>query len=644
MIKDASQDTRFLQIETPFGAGNVFLQSIEGSDGLSELFEYQLELLTDPKTPLAPSEIVGKTVTVTLLGQAGRKRFIHGYVNSFEYLGQDETQAAYRARLVPWLWFLTQRRDCRIFQRETVPAIVEKVFQHWGFTDFDRSFLQADYPTLDYCVQYRETDFQFVSRLLEEYGIFYFFRHQAGRHVLVLADNRSAYFDLPEPKLDYFSAGTHGEVAQIQSWNRQVAFCSGKVSLTDYDFQQPSSNLLNDRATQLPYSLINQCEWYDFPGRFVKKNDGRNLSRIKMESFESQHNRVNASSNIQAVTAGGMFTLMNHPHPGEAGQQHVIVQSRLKAQVDGFRSGGSGGDGPAFQNEFTCIPAKTLFRPQQQTLRPVVEGPQTAVVVGPAGEEIYVDDFGRVKCQFHWDRLGQRDQNSSCWIRVSQLHAGKNFGAIDIPRIGEEVIVSFLNGDPDFPIITGRVYNGANQVPFSLSGDGNAQNKTRRGQISKTYKGKGYNEVSMDDTPGKEQLRVQAQYNMNTTVKNDQTLFVGNNQSISVCGTQELTVGKTQTVTIGSDQSIGVGGKKEESIAKDFTLSVGGSWSANAKGEIRITGDGGIDLICGSSIISIQKDNITMNSPRINLFGGSEVNVMASGIVSINGSVVKVNC
>jgi type VI secretion system secreted protein VgrG len=370
------------------------------------------------------------------------------------------------------------------------------------------------------------------------------------------------------------------------------------------------------------------------------------LSKVRLESLEAKHNLVRSSSHLQSIVPGGMFALRHHPQAKEIGVTHVVVQTRMKARVDNFRSDGSSENNsePAFQNEFTCIPAKTLFRPEQQTPKPIVEGPQTAVVVGPAGEEIYVDEYGRVKCHFHWDRLGKRDQNSSCWIRVSQLHAGKNFGAIDIPRIGEEVIVSFLNGDPDYPIITGRVFNGANPVPFGLSGDGNAQNKTRNGRVSKTYKGRGYNEISMDDTAGKEQLRVQAQHNMNTTVNNDQTLFVGNNQSISVVGSQELTIGKTQTVTIGGDQSIGVGGKKEESIALDYTLSVGGNWTANAKGEISFTGDGGIDLICGGSVVSIQKDNITMISSRINLIASSEVNVSAGGTVSINGTLVKINC
>lgn len=622
MIKNATQDSRFLQIETPFGTNQVFLQSIEGTEGFSQLFEYQLVLLTDANSPLDVRDVLGKTVTVSMFGQAGRTRYIHGYVSCFDFLGQDDSQAAYSAKIVPWLWFLTQRRDCRIFQRDTVPSIIAKVFQQWGFLDFDRSFLLAEYPTLEYCVQYRETDFDFVSRLMEEYGIFYYFRHEAGKHTLVLADDRSAYFELPDPQLDYYSAGTHDGVAQILSWNRQVAFCSGKVSLTDFDFQQPDFNLLNDRKTQLPFSLMEHCEVFDYPGRFVNKNDGRALSRIRLESLESRHNRVRASSNVQAIVSGGMFSLRYHPQPAEVGVRHVVIQTKLKAEVDGFRSsnGGGGGSGPAYHVEFICIPAKTLFRPERVTPKALMLGCQTAVVTGPEGEEIYTDEFGRVKVKFHWDRLGPCDDRSSCWVRVSQPHAGAGWGHIDLPRVGEEVIVDFLEGDPDRPIIVGRVYNGCNRVPFRLP-----QNKTISGYKSKSYKEDGKNEMLIDDTAGEEKIVINAQKDMNTSVANDQTLFVGNDRI------EEVT----------TDDSLKVGGDK--------TTYVGGASYHSSKGTMTHVSDTEVFLGCGGSYISITPEMIEIGSKLIKIVG-LQVMTEASLVVSnasaqniIKGGTVIIN-
>lgn len=699
MIKTAIQESRFLQIQTPFGNNKVFIQSISGGDGFSQLFEYSLMLLAEPGQTLPAKDIVGKRITVTLIGHKGDKRYINGVVNHFEYGGEDHEQAAYHATIVPWCWLLTNRVDCRIFQEKTTPEIIEDVFKNMGMSDYDKNFLQASYEKREYCVQYRESDWDFVCRLMEEEGIFYFFRHEAGKHTLVLADSKAAYFDLKDKELEYFPAGTSADYAQIHTWRHTYQLRSGKVTMTDYDFKKPSTSLMTDRPSNVGFEGMDKMEVYDFPGRYVSKQLGRQFAQVRVEELEAGHDCVKATSNYMAIATGGKFTIKRHRNSSEENQQYVVSRVYLQASADSYTSGGGGG--PAFENEFECLPAKTVFRPRRTTRKPIVEGPQTAVVVGPSGEEIYVDEHSRVKVHFHWDRLGKRDQNSSCWVRVSQAHAGKGWGYIDIPRIGEEVIVSFLEGDPDSPIITGRVYNGENTPPFSLKGGDNSKNKTRRGNSTKTYKGSGFNEMSMDDTPGKEQIRVHAQYNIDSVIEhdethkvgNDRTRLVGNNESITIGANQTIVIGKNRTTTIGqndtlvvgsnqvvtigqtqtivvgaaktevvggastlavggavifaaaSAMSTAVGEESEESVAGDKKVAVGGKHEVSVKKKYELSAGDEIELTCGASSIVMKKSgSIEIKGTNIKLqSGGGMIQIDTGGIITIKGPMVRIN-
>ncbi len=495
----ATQSARPLAITTPLGSDVLLLNSMTGSESLSTPFQYDLELQSEDDE-IDPVAIVGHNVTIRV--EAGEEpRFVNGIVSEFTHAGWADRLSSYRARIVPWLWLTDQTADCRIFQNKSTPDIIKQIFGDLGLTDYKLS-LSGSYPPREYCVQYRETDFNFVSRLMEEEGIFYFFKHENGKHTLTLADSVSAYFDIPDSDVE-FPDPTHDYTGanRVTDWQHSYAFRPGAYAHTDYNFKTPSTSLLKAEKTKVKFREMKKFEVYDYHGRHEDGGRGQALAKVRLQELEARHDVASGHSFCGSFTPGGKFTFAYHRSQSEIGKTYVLTGVSLQARLYNYTS--AAGEGFTCENRFECIPAATLFRPQRRARKPVVEGPQTAVIVGPAGEEIYVDEFSRVKVQFHWDREGKRDENSSCWMRVSQAHAGNGWGYIDIPRIGEEVIVDFIEGDPDQPIITGRVYNGEVMPPFALDGGNNASNKTRRGNTTKTYKGGGFNEMSMDDTPRK---------------------------------------------------------------------------------------------------------------------------------------------
>jgi type VI secretion system secreted protein VgrG len=583
-MSTATQQNRQLSISTPLGDDRLLLVGFTGREELSRLFQYDLELVSED-TSIRPADIVGKNVTFQVRRESGQPRFFNGFVRTFSAGAMSRAShfRRYRAQVVPWLWFLTRTADCRIFQFKKAPDIIIQIFQDLGFSDFEDSGLTKSYPQRTYCVQYRETDFNFVSRLMEEEGIFYAFRHQNGKHTLVMADATSAYRAGPDATLRYERAElVRAREEWITQWERRYEYQTGKWAHTDYNFEKPGMNLMSTEQTVL--KLVNNAnfEVYDYPGHYGQTDEGRRLVRIRMEEEETAYDVVQGESLYRALTPGEKFKLQGFEVAEENGQGYVLTSVEHEAiepsEYESVPGGGSNGLDPErfYRNRFTCIPDSVVFRPQRISRKPVIEGPQTAVVVGPAGEEIYPDEYGRVKVQFHWDREGKRDENSSCWMRVSQIHAGQGWGYMDIPRIGEEVIVDFLEGDPDQPIITGRVYNGDNMPPFALP-DG----KTRRGNTTKTYQGSGFNEMSMDDTPGAEQIRIHAQYNMDSVVENDETHTVHNNRTKAVDIDEAMTIGNNQTLDVGVNRSVQVGVNHSETVGANQSITVGANQSTS---------------------------------------------------------------
>src|SRR6266516_1040927 len=525
-----TQEKKLLAIETPLGKDALLLQSFSGHEAISQLFRFSADLLSENPS-ISFKNIVGKQVTLQVHHSGDDKRHWNGFVSRFACVGGDNRFSHYRAEIVPWLWFLTRTADCQIFQQKTIPEIVKKVFQDHGFQDFQDS-TQGSYPQREYVVQYRETAFNFVSRLMEECGIFYFFEHDQNTHKLMLADKPQDHKSWPvqhKVRFNYTPGSTFRKEDRVGSWGAEQELRPGKYALTDYNFQTPNTSLMANVQTVAEIGGNTKYEIYDYPGIHINTSEGDNLTKVRMEEEEASHHLVTGSGNCRSFASGYKFHLDDHARRDQNGD-YLLTEVTHSASVGDSYSGSGNGNHETYTNHFTCIPFSVPFRPQRLTPKPIVQGPQTAVVVGPAGEEIYPDKYGRVKVQFFWDRLGKKNENSSCWVRVSQPWAGKNWGAVSIPRIGQEVIVDFLEGDPDRPIINGRVYNDDQMPTYPLP-----DHKTRTTFMSRSTKGGGsanYNELRFEDKKGSEQIFINAEKDMdhrNEKVGQTMSLQVGQN-------------------------------------------------------------------------------------------------------------------
>jgi len=568
------QANRALKLTTPLGEDVLLLTAFHGHEEMSRLFRYQLDMISDDNA-ITAADIVGKNVTFSIDLADGSFRRFNGYVSRFVAGDEDEeNRRNYRAEVVPWLWFLTRTSDCRIFQKKTLPEIIEQIFGDLGFSDFEVSQIKGSHPQWEYCVQYRETDFNFVSRLMEQEGIFYFFKHEDGKHTMVLADQKGAYETCAESEVDFpRHYGTTEITDHITSWEHSWEFRTGKWAHTDYNFETPSNSLMTSEQTVVDLPGNKKYEFYDFPGEYGTTGDGTPLAKLRMEEEEVEHDVVHAASGCKSFSPGFKFSIGEHRSSGERGKSYVISSIRHSATEPMAYETGRGSIAEDYSNTFICIPDSVSFRPARATPKPVVQGCQTAVIVGPSGEEIYTDKYGRVKVQFHWDREGKKDENSSCWIRVAQNWAGKNWGIVFNPRIGQEVIVDFIEGDPDRPIITGRVYNAEQMPPYELPA-----NQTQSTIKSRSSKGGGadnFNEIRFEDEMGSEEMYIHAEKDQNTVVENDQTIAVGNDRTESIERDRRLTVGRDKYEDVANNKAVKVGAVHTEQIGADMTVSVG---------------------------------------------------------------------
>jgi type VI secretion system secreted protein VgrG len=459
------QDTRHIEIETPLGEDVLLLQRFSGREAMSQLFEFDLDLLSE-NHEIDFDDIIGQNVTIRMDLKDGGKRYWNGFISRFVQGVSTSTKfAQYRATMVPWLWFLTRTSDCRIFQEKKVPEIVKQIFNDQGFSDIEDR-LSGSYQTLIYCVQYRETDFAFVSRLMEQEGIYYYFRHKKGKCTIVLCDSLSKHDPFSGyEKIDFAPDANSSVIPErIHAWTLDKQVRSGKFAHTDYNFTKPSTSLMSAEENPKGHARANY-EVYEYPGRYPEKADGDKYAKVRMEALAQPHEICRGQSDARGVCAGHLFSLAKHTR-GDQNREYLVESTQYQVAADGYETSGEQEESCACT--FTAIPGNVQFRPARTTPKPAIHGTQTAVVTGPSGEEIHTDEHGRVKVQFHWDREGNFDENSSCWIRVSQQWAGAGWGAMFIPHIGQEVIVDFEEGDPDRPLITGRVYNGNNQPADAL--------------------------------------------------------------------------------------------------------------------------------------------------------------------------------
>ena len=596
------QADRFLHVQTPLGADTLLLESLNGYEELSRLYEFELEMLSlEPSIPA--NQVVGQRITATITSE-GTPRHFDGFVHRFSARGTDERGfRRYHASIVPWLWFLTKRSDCRIFQAKTIPEILEEVFAAAGFADYDTGGITGDHPAHEYCVQYRESDFNFVSRLMEEEGIFYFFRHQEGQHTLMLADATSAYDDAPDKEVPY-SAGERIP-RQISRWDHRYEYITGRFALTDYNFKTPKNSLLGTTSTLVDLPGATSHEIFDYPGGHPDKGLGTARSKLRMEEEEAAFELIEGDSECTTFVPGARFSVSEHVIDDEVGKTYVLHSIR-HAAVDTSTTLGPN-ETQSYTNTFLCFPAATVFRPPLVTERPVVNGLESAVVTGPAGEEIYTDEHGRIKVHFHWDRAGKKDETSSCWIRVAQTWAGKNWGAIYLPRIGHEVVVDFLNGDPDLPLVTGCVYNADNPPPYDLPA-----NRTQSGVKTRSSLGGGppnYNEIRFEDKKGEELVTFHAEKDESSTVENDKTESVGHDETIDIGNDRTESVGHDETMSVGNDRTRTVAANESVSVGKDKTKSVADNESVSVgKNRTDSVGDNETRSVGKDRTISVGKN------------------------------------
>jgi type VI secretion system secreted protein VgrG len=617
-----TQATRHIAIETPLGEDVLLLQSFSGHEELSRLFAFDLDLLSE-NYEIDFEEIIGQNVTIRMDLPEGEPRYWNGFISRFVQGASNNVQfAQYRATMVPWLWFLTQTSDCRIFQEKTVPEIIRQVFSDHDFTDIEDR-LSGGYRTWNYCVQYRETDYNFVSRLMEQEGIYYYFFHEQGKCTLVLCDSLSRHDPYENYESIDFTTDIRGSDAseRITEWTVEKKIRSGKFAHIDYNFEKPSTSLMSIEEDRKSHIRSNY-EIYDFPGEYSEKTEGDRYARLRMEELSHSYEICTGQSDARGICTGYRFALNRHTRRDQ-NREYLIVSTSYQAAAQSYET--SGGSNRQCSCFFSVIPASVQFRPERITPKPLTQGSQTAVVVGPPGEEIYTDEHARVKVQFHWDRESSRNQNSSCWIRVSQGWAGAGWGTIHIPRIGHEVIVDFIEGDPDRPIITGRLYNADKVTPYELPNHKNISTIKSRS----TPNDSGSNELRFNDTAGAEQIYLHAQGCRDTIVN----------------GSWRETVGNEKHETIKSNKFEKVDGNVERQVVGYCNNFVGGIYQLRAVDDLSLISQGNMEHYCRSNqFIGADGELVIKGMRGICIkFDSSNFITIDSGGVTIQGNIIKLN-
>jgi type VI secretion system secreted protein VgrG len=619
-----------MDITTPLDPDLLF-HGMRAREEISRLSEYEVSLLS-PKDDLDLNKVLGKKVSVKLALPDDSPREFNGYVTRISQGSRYGRYNRYEATVRPWLWFLTRTTDCRIFQEMTVPDIVKKVFLDHPTAEFSFE-LTGSYPTLTYCVQYRETDFNFISRLLEHEGIYYYFRHTGGQNMLVVTDSYSGHEAFPNYKelpINITNRITRPDFEQITSWDFSRRVEPGVYTHDHYDLERPTVELQTQKTTARQYEN-SDYEVYDYPGLYVKAPVGEQYAAVRIEEYGTEFETVEGATNARGVSVGYLLKTNGHPRQDQ-NDEYLIVAASYDLEYSDYEAVPDRG-GANYSCNFTAMASRQQFRPRRLTPKPFMQGPQTARVVGPSGEEIHTDKFGRIKVQFHWDRYGKGDENSSCWIRVSQTWAGKGWGSVVIPRIDQEVIVAFLEGDPDQPIVTGCVYNGENTPPYGLPGSGVVS-----GLKSNTHKGKGMNEMTMNDTAGKEKITIHAQYDMGTTVQHDQTNTVNNDFTETIKNNASITItqGKFSHDVAANVAKYHVKGALDEvyedtqktTVTNDIEIkSTAGAITISSDSQhIYVHAANSIQLHTGSSALWMSSDgNISLTGVNITISGDSNV-------------------
>ena len=607
---------RMMELTTPLGKDLLF-RWLRGKEELGRASEFELAALST-RNDIKPSDLLGKKITVKLERVKGGYRYFNGHVTRFAQGDTVGRYHEYRMTVRSWLWFLTRTADCRIFQEKTVPEIIKEVFADHSMAVFDDG-LTGTYVKREYCVQYRETDFNFVSRLMEEEGIYYYFEHGDGKHTLKLVDSDSGHKKLEgKASIAYHLPGRslHGDEEYIQIFRQDQRIQPGLVATRSYDFAKPKADL-GVKAQNIQKHESADYEWYDFEGDYIQTDNGDHLAQVRVDELHSEFELAEVECNVREIAVGRLFGFTNAPRKDQE-KDYLIVSAEWDLQNNTYETVTQ--EDAIYHCTMKVLQSKQQFRPARITPRPTMGGPQTAVVVGPGGEEIYTDKYGRVKVQFHWDRYGKKDQNSSCWIRVSNPWAGANWGGMAVPRMGQEVVVDFLEGDPDQPIIIGRVYNADQMPPYALPA-----NMTQTGIKSRSSKGGGaanFNEIRFEDKKGSEQVFIHAEKNQDIEVENDETKWVGHDRKKTIDHDETVLVKNNRTETVGVNEKIDIGANRTETVGANESITVSGNRTRAVSQNETVT-------------VSLARTHTVGVNEMINVGAAQEVTVGAAQMVTV---------
>lgn len=629
-----TQDTRIGELKTPLGKDKLVLARFDGSEGLGELFEFRIEALSEDED-IDFDRAIGQNCSVTLKSYGG-ERVYNGKLIEAQWLGMRGVYYAYRLVLRPWLWMLSRQADCRIFSDKDASDIIKEVFTKRGFNDF-KLVLTESYPKLEYCVQYRETDLAFVSRLMEEHGIYYFFEHSSDKHMLVLADSKSSHKPVPGHDRTPFvplAGDDRRDREHLYHWASERRFRTGKVELNDYDFKQPGKKLIADAKGSERYTK-SDMEFYDHPGNeftgsggnYTKEQKvGEKYAKVQLEAEQALDHRRHATGDAASLFPGGLTTLEKHPR-GSENNEYLIVRATHSFVSEFYRTGADVVPGQVYYGNYEFQKSDRPFRSPIVTPRPQVLSAHTAKVKGKDGEEIDTDEYGRIRVEFFWDR----DKSFSRWARVLQPWAYKQWGHQFIPRVGMEVVVVYEDGNPDYPLVIGSVYNGDNKHPYKLP-----DNKTQSGVKSNSSKGgNGYNEFMFEDKKGDELIRMHAQKDLDITVHHVETRKIGEDGVAGASRDTTLLTGDdslkvqagNQTVFVAMNVSETYGMAQSTTIGMAQSITVGAAQTTTVAGPILITSPMNITLTCGPSKIVMTPASITIQSPSVQIIGTANASI-----------------
>jgi type VI secretion system secreted protein VgrG len=621
---------RTIEIVPPKEAGPLLFERMTGGETLGQLFEFKIDVLSKNGEIPIP-DVLAKPFSVALMRDNLPPRWFNGIVAGFALAGWTGEHFRYRAHLRPLLWLLTRTSNCRVFQGINVPDLIMELLGAHGVT-VKNQLGRENYAPCEYLVQYNETDFNFLSRLMEHEGIYYYFVHGEGTHTLTLVDANTFHDALPgHEKIPFSTSGNHPrtlvEHEYIDAWTAAMQVEPGGYAAKEFDFEKPRAPLLSIVNAPNPHAHA-AFEMFEYPGHHLDGTQRDDYVRRRLDEQQLDYEMIQGAGTARGLMPGYLFTLTDHP----ADKQNLeyLVTAASYALTSNQHASGGDENGPDYRCNFSGIQSKRPFRPRVTTGKPVVPGPQTAIVVGPKGNEIWTDKYGRVKVQFHWDRLGAEDDKSSCWVRVAQVWAGSQWGAMHIPRIGQEVLVDFLEGDPDRPIVTGRVYNGDHMPPYALPA-----NQTQSGIKSRSTKGGGpsnFNELRFEDKKGSEHVYLQAEKDLLIHVKNDERRQVGHDRVKEVTQDETTTIGRNRDETVGKDESISIGGSRDETVALTESVSIGVSRNHTVGAEESVAVGASRSLAVGAN------DSTSVGASQSVSVGGSQsVDVGADQSINVGG-------